>query len=263
MNSTGTLQLDLDRIVRLVLGDLNGEAVLQSQANPGAPEKRPESDTNPNVQVAPSPNEVVLTEKVVTVDVVRRYIGAAPRRWILATDAFLTPAAKDELRGHDIELIRGTSCPVGITGHVAGNLAVQTSEGMFVLAVHAAGNEPVLPSFVAWVEEAANPQTVRKSCIMATIGELSTIFAGSDERKGILLTEYPALALLLANRRREFRACPAVGMDQLKKDAPLLGANLLVVHSKEIPVFLLRQMTQWFLAQSMLKEPDFLTPAWR
>ncbi|MDO5566293.1 MAG: hypothetical protein Q4G59_06515, partial [Planctomycetia bacterium] len=218
-----------------------------------------------------------LTEKVITAAVVKAYESSPSKRWILPQGAFLTPSAKDELRGRNIELVRATGADSVCSSQQTiatgtnsvqvfapkTNNVVQVSGSPFVLALHATEKEQLLPTYVSWAEETLHPRQIRKNCIIETTNELRAIFAAEDKAKGLIVTPYPALAVVLANRNREFRCCVAKDMRQLQADAFLLGANLLVVNPKETSVFLLRQMTKWFVGAGVLMEPDYLTRALR
>ncbi|MDO5565140.1 MAG: hypothetical protein Q4G59_00690, partial [Planctomycetia bacterium] len=113
MIATQGLQIDLDRLVRLVLDDLSGSA------SPNTQEEKPvatqpaiaEKVASCPITVKPQPEstDLRLTEKVITAAVVRAYESSPSKRWILPQGAFLTPSAKDELRGRNIELVRVTT----------------------------------------------------------------------------------------------------------------------------------------------------------
>lgn len=277
MNATQGLQIDLDRLVRLVLDDLGPGSASVPLGNVNSPrdrEDRGNSESLPDVPektsclaparaVVPESTDLRLTQKVITVSVVQAYQSNPSRRWILPPGAFLTPAAKDELRGRNIEIVCSSRQAVPDSGALQVNHEVQRVQSSFVLALHGTGKEPLLPSYVSWAQEKYQPREIRKSCIIETTNELREIFSTEKDVKGLIVTQYPALALVLANRMREFRCCAARDLRQLEADAPLLGANLLVVDPKETSVFLLRQMTKWFMDSGKFTEPDFLTGALR
>ena len=66
-------------------------------------------------------------------------------------------------------------------------------------------------------------------------------------RIGLVLTDRPAVALCLANRRASIRAAWGVSVASVREATQLIGANLLVLNPAQHGVYELRGMIREFL----------------
>ncbi|MDO4558408.1 MAG: hypothetical protein Q4C47_05540, partial [Planctomycetia bacterium] len=177
--------------------------------------------------------------------------------------AIVTPAVLDELRRHGVSLEYVRLEPVetsGVSAAVAKpDSGVVRTPVQVVLAVvlsRFTGTDGLMKT-VRQMELDATLYT--GNCLIQATDELSTSLVGRN-RLGILVTDHPAAAICLMNRRRGLRAIQAVarGAEVVVRDAVAVGANLLVIDPREIGFWIMRQTVQRFLKSGPYQVPDVL-----
>ena len=203
--------INIERVVREVLAEL-GVAPLPASI---APAPIPAPPPAPPARPAVSENELVVTSRVVTmVDILGRLNGA--RRLVVAPDAIVTPAVRDELLRRGVALAHADSCggrPVEST-----RLVIMTAGTAFDSAALAAG----------LARDKLLVERCESECLVAAVDQLAAEIAGGDTLC-VLLTPHTAAGLCLANRLRGVRAVTGSDAPAVATASAAVGANLLVV----------------------------------
>ncbi|MDO5581054.1 MAG: hypothetical protein Q4G69_07945 [Planctomycetia bacterium] len=240
MNPFG-ISTDLDELVRLVMSDLKTVGAL----NPA-----------PAVPVVPASEEKVepvlrLSDKLINVALIESKDDRKTRRWIVPRRAILTPLAKEELRKRKIELVYEE-------GSSSLNPDVQKANGSFLIALHGIKNNPTLSALLDRVRKKVPFAQIEKSCIIETTEEIARQLLDQSISAAVILSPYPAPASLLANRREGVRALIASDPNQFKADAPLIGANTLILNPESVGLFRMQQILNEFVEKAPYSLPGFL-----
>lgn len=252
------VELDIDQIVRSVMIDLG---LADRKEDETSFVSNPATVLNPATMLNVVTSEVQVNERLITLEVVKQYLANGATRWFFPTGAVITPAAKDELKKRQIEVRFSKVVVAKDQGSIVLSKAVTSSHDQMVLAIHETKRKEIPTAYWTTLENIAEFQTIRNDCIVKTVLAVRDCFRQSIGQKGIIVTAYPAMAVMLANHQPEIRAIAVVDFPQTKRDATSMGANLLVIDPKSIPIFPLKRVVQWFLEVGELPLPNFLAAA--
>ena len=214
----------IERVVRDVLARMGHAA-----ANPSPP---PDPEAKTAAPVAASEDGLVLNRRVVTlVDLPERV--QAVRRLVVPCGAVVTPAVRDLLQEHRIALVFGQSSQA--TG--------RTIRAVLAVAASRYDSEPLEN---ALRREGYEVATQRYDCLIRAIDQVADEVQ-SVAAMAMVITEHPAPAICLANRRAGLRAVLAARPDRVAPETESVGANVLVVDPTAAGFFAIRQMALQFL----------------
>lgn len=245
---------DIERVVREVLAEM-GLALAAPTA--GSPERRESAPQPPKVCAARSstpsapeiislvaakpeasdaerqdPNELVLGARIVTMAEVSGRLGAV-RRVVVAREALVTPAVRDELlrRNIALEFATGAETPAAVSRR----LVLITAGSSFDPTALIAG----------LAREGLSVEHVALNCLIAATDQLATEL-GKADTLSVLLTRHTAAALCLANRLRGVRAISGTDAPAIAAASAAVGANMLVANPHAGTFFQLKQMVTEF-----------------
>jgi len=214
----------IERVVRDVLARM-GYAV----ANP-SPLPAPEAKTA--APVAASEDGLMLNRRVVTLaDLPERVEGV--RRLVVPCGAVVTPAVRDLLQEHRIALVFGQSSQA--TG--------RTVRAVLAVAASRYDSEPLEN---ALRREGYDVEPRRHDCLIRAIDQVADEVQ-SGATMAILMTDHPAPAICLANRREGVRAVLGARADRVAAETESVGANVLVVDPTAAGFLVIKQMALQFL----------------
>ena len=99
--------------------------------------------------------------------------------------------------------------------------------------------------------EAGAAHRIDNPCVLEVVRQVTQALA-APARIGLVLTDRPAVALCLANRRASIRAAWGVSAASVRAATEQIGANLLVVNPAEHGFSELRGMIREFLLPGMV-----------
>lgn len=241
------LSIDIERLVREVMAEL--KLLPESDAAPaacavgrGSPDPTPAGARSgdrpqppPVGRGSPDPaqaGELALAARVVTLADVADRLGGV-RRVVVAPQAVVTPAVRDELLRRNIDLVVGEAQPVAALDKVR----------LFTIAT---GTKFDPAGLLRWLNgQGFETEAKSLDCLIATVDSLVVELA-KERTLGLLLTRHTAAALCLANRVHGLRAVLGLDVAGVTRDAAAVGANLLVVDPAAAGVFRLRQLVAQF-----------------
>lgn len=231
--------LDIERVVREVLAEM-GLATLAPEASappvaaPAAPKPAATASAPPQATAAEpqDPNTLVLDSRIVAMAEVSGRLGSV-RRVVVAREALVTPAVRDEL------LRRGIALEF-----------VAAAEGRPVasrrLVLITAGSDFDPTALVAGLtREGLSVEHVALNCLIAATDQLAAEAAKLDTLC-VLLTRHTAAGLCLANRLRGIRAITGADAPAVASASAAVGANMLVADPQAGTFFQLKQMVTEF-----------------
>ncbi|MDH3718762.1 MAG: hypothetical protein OES79_11640 [Planctomycetota bacterium] len=187
-------------------------------------------------------DELILHEPVISAALLGQRLNGA-RRVAIAPGAVITPAARDVLRQYEVD--------------------VRTSQGQHEV--------PATPVAIGIVASGVSPTTLRELSERAAIAanfmeacELSEMinklgdYVIRQQALGVLLTEQPAAALCVANRRAGIRAVQAEDVPSMRCAVAAVGANLLAVNPRGLSSASLIRVMQEFVAGGPYACPEGL-----
>jgi hypothetical protein len=187
-------------------------------------------------------DELILHERVISAALLGERLNGA-RRVAIAPGAVITPAARDVLRQHEVD--------------------VRTSEGQQAVSA--------TPVAVGIVAAGVSPDVLRelldRAAIASNFVEASTLseminklgdYLVKQQSLGVLLTEQPAAALCMANRRAGIRAVQAEDVPSMRCAVAAVGANLLAVNPRGLSSASLLRVMQEFVAGGPYACPESL-----
>jgi len=252
-----TTQAQIDRLVREVMERLGQElragetpaatstAAQNGSAATGAvvPKK---TEPAPN-GVASAPKTLVLTQKLISLADVE---GRVPKGGavVVAGKAVITPAARDYLRAQQARLETQTKAASG--GAVAGRRGVALAAVAGAKSGAAARSILVeLPDRLASLlgKAGLTVERIPHVCLPGTVAELAESVALGGNM-GVLLTDEPAAAVCLANRRRGVRAAAVTSLDDLEAAWAAIAVNLLVLSPRGSSSWQLTRLAQRYCA---------------
>jgi len=218
-NSLGGV--DVEQVVREVLTRLAAE-----QSKRGATEK-----TAAGVGTSASGGELSLAARLITIaELDGRLHGV--QRLRLIKGAVITPAVRDLLRQRDISVDYAAA-----NGRAAGHA--------LALALAATAYEPA--GLVRAIGQRGTAvERLAQIGLTGAVDELCDL-VGKGGMLGLLLTEKPAAAACLANRRRGVRAASAGSVREVDQAVQSLGMNLLTIEPAGRGFCELQQMVRSFL----------------
>ena len=229
--------LDIERVVREVLAELNRGATAGSSSSAGNTVGQANSGTR-----SPLNGELVLSTRLVTMDDIADRL-AGIRRVVVAPQAVVTPAVRDVLRQRDITLSRGL--PEKNAAAAALRLVVVAARSKF---------DPKLLAGSLQGEGIAI-ECRKTDCILAATDQLAAELAKGDAL-AVLLTPHTAAALCLTNRLPGVRAVLAAGSGNVQADINAVGANLLVADPHSIGLFKLARVAGDFYRGGLRACPE-------
>jgi hypothetical protein len=228
--------IDIERVVREVLAELGvaRENKVERPATAVAGGGGGDSTIPPGPQsrgVDSNSNDLVVNSRVVTMMELSGRLAAA-RRVVVAREAVVTPAVRDELLRRGIALTHANSA----NGHPAPVRLVMIATGTdFDPAALVAG----------LVREGLKVESSALDCLIAATDQLAAEVAKPDTL-GVLLTRHAAAGLCLANRLGGVRAITGTDAPAVATAAAAVGANWLVADPQAGTFFQLKQMVTEF-----------------
>lgn len=209
--------LNIDRIVRQVIAELENVGRIANPSHKTAPKKQ---DT------------LVIDCQVVTLSEISGRLGNI-RRVTVPPRAVVTPAVRDELRRRNVSLEFALPEPNDSIGRVR-------------LVAVTAGKRFDPAALIRHLEkERIDVENRRSDCLIAATGLLASEVNGPDTL-GLLLARETAAALCLANRHRGVRAVSATDAPAVSAAKATVGANLLVINPAAITFHQLKQLVTEF-----------------
>lgn len=231
---------DIERIVRDVLADLGlatascAPPVVEKASAPG----QVEPATEPAEQPLPPPRpvgDVVVADRVVTLACVGERLASA-RRLVVPPRAVVTPAVRDELRRRNVTLV------VEETTTTATNAC-----GKVALTVLGSRIDPK-PLADDLQRQGQAVEVQRFDCLIKANDDMSRRLA-SHGTAGVMLSNYGAVAMCLANRHQGVRAILASDESRTATDAVSVGANLLILEPRRVAPEAMRKIVAAFCQQ--------------
>jgi hypothetical protein len=206
---------DVERIVREVLAEMGTSNGPSEHAGEEA-----------------SRGELVLSSKVISVaELADRLDGIS--RLIVPRGAIFTPAARDELRKHQVAVASAVPAKGATT---AARLVVGVADT----------NYPAAPLVDMLANDGIKIERLAPSDLAAIVDNLCQRVV-QNEQRGLLITERAAAAVCLANRQRGVRAALSANARAVTEAIDEIATNLLVVNPSGKSNFELRQMAREFV----------------
>ncbi len=231
--------IDIERLVRRVLTDLQ-PAML---AVPNLAESKLVQPTS-----AVATGEMRLSNRVITLTELKERLETI-KRLIVPEKAIITPAVRDELRKRNIELVFGGGA----------ESSQNRSEGIprVWLGLHLLKKEPTVLIDRLKKEYALRQQSFE--CILEAMKQAARELQEEPTRSlAVVLTNYSAGAMCIANRHPGLRAVLGFEPAALKIDAAQTGANVLVLDPDRSGPFKSRELLKTFLDGGVRKVPGYL-----
>jgi len=216
-----TIAVDVEHLVREVLARLAAETAARTA-----------SVTTQGVSSTIS-TTLKLDDRVISATLLQGRLKGIKQLQI-AAKAILTPAARDLLNQHRVELQRGT----------ASTISPEATNSSLVLGV-VETNFETSALLKALTNQKITVEQLARSGWKSVISELTTTVA-RDGRWGLLLTSAPAIALCAANRVSGVRACRGQSVAEVQHALKTFAANLLIVDPATVTYFSLKQMSTLF-----------------
>jgi ribose 5-phosphate isomerase RpiB len=160
-----------------------------------------------------------MARELITANMLEQWAQAG-RPIVIPRDALITPAAQDWLRRANVPVTRESE---------AGG-AAKTSYGLA-----AEFDQPMIRSTAAAIEEAAGPYRrfemasgAGKESLIAAV-ELCAAVAANQIERGIVLTNHPDSACVLANKLPNVRAMVGGGWRSVESACQTIGINVLII----------------------------------
>jgi hypothetical protein len=203
---TKAARIDVERIVRQVLAQM----------------------ADPSLEGALG-GELVLTSRVVSLAEVENRLNGVSRL-VAPRGAVFTPAARDELRKHNVAI--ASAVP-----------AAQPTDPVHLVVGVAETNYEAASLVKALVSEGVNIERLPQVGLIGVVDELCEHVVKGG-RFGLMITQSTAVALCLANRQHGVRAALGNSVPAAQEAATTMGANLLVTSPEGRSVFELRQFVR-------------------
>ncbi|NLS93598.1 MAG: hypothetical protein GXX96_15675 [Planctomycetaceae bacterium] len=231
---------DIDRIVREVLAELGllsqpADSTEEDRVEPAdAPQPEPASPPRPASPARPA-GDVVVSERVVTLAAIGERLASA-RRLVVQPRAVVTPAVRDELRRRNVTLV--VEQPTAAAASAANRVA---------LTVLGSKTDPKpLADELARLGMVVDLQTF--DCLVRATDDMARRLADGGT-VGVLLSNYGAVAMCLANRHQGVRAVLASDESRTATDAVSVGANTLILEPRRMAPETMRQIVTAFCRQ--------------
>ena len=222
--------IDINTLVQKILSDLN-----------------PPKESAQNVPQTPAQETGYrVSSKVISLAQLDKLGGA--KRLIVPEKAVITPAVCDEIRRRQIEIITENAVP---------NTPNGSAKLKVWLALHAQKKEPT--AILDYLAKNYEFEKAAFECVLETMQAASEILRAETNRTScIVLSEYSAAAVCVANRKENIRAVLGTEPNTLKTDAEQIGANLLVIAPIRCGLYKTQAMVKSFLADGVRKVPKYL-----
>ncbi len=240
---------DIDRIVREVLAELgllsqvgaNAAPDDASAADAALPEPAPVKQPLPPVRPA---GDVVVVDRVVTLASVGERLASA-RRLVVPPRAVVTPAVRDELRRRNVTLV------------VEENTTTTTAAGRKVALTVLGSRIDPKPLADELARQGMEVEVQRFDCLIRATDDMARRSANGNA-SGVVLTNYGAVAMCLANRHRGVRAVLASDESRTATDAVSVGANVLVLEPRRTAPEVMQKIVAAFCEQGPGECPEAL-----
>jgi ribose 5-phosphate isomerase RpiB len=232
--------IDIDQIVREVLKRLR--ALSTGVSEPGAPPAKSQE----SAAVTSVSSTLTFSGRLVTLAALEgRLIGL--KQLVVGPKTIVTPAVKDELKKRGITIVQHESA-------LPQTLQVR-------LLVSAAGGAQSKPGLRADLNN-ATPGIEWLECqatnsLSGTVLELSK---NIDQRKllGLLLSDQPFTAAMLANRNQNIRAAAVDDVRSVDEALCQIGCNLLAVDARRVGPAVLKLIVQKLAAAQAVCPPELI-----
>lgn len=191
---------------------------------------------------------VTVAEKVVTLAALER-LPSGTARVVVATNAVITPSAREHARDAGIEIVRAT----------ATTAATVPASRPFIVA-HADGRGDAAGRCASIVRSVPGAQQLPATGLADVVTAIAT-HASRDGARGILLTGRPAAAVILANRSASLRAVTARDAASLLAAAAECSANLLIIDPTSLSTVSLERVASDFGRRDLGPAPAELRAA--
>ncbi len=185
--------------------------------------------------VTTSDSSVILTEKVITADLLAKKIKGQSAVGIAAT-SILTPSAKDYLREFRVSVHR----PASVTSS-------PKEQGALWRAI-VLSNSPAVENSLATIEQQTNTrwsQELSASLEEATKDAISSL-CRADAAGVVLFAESAEKAACLANRNQKIRAAAIQDVNHLRSVITQLSPNLICINPAQKSFIELRNLVKTF-----------------
>jgi ribose 5-phosphate isomerase RpiB len=241
---------DIDRIVREVLAELG--LLAQTGATracdcASAADATAPSDPDPVEPPSPPPRpagDVVVADRVVTLAGIGERLASA-RRLVVQPRAVVTPAVRDELRRRNVTLV------------VEKNTATATTAGGKVALTALGSRIDPKPLADELTRQDMAVDVQRFDCLIRATDDMAKRLMNAGTT-GVLLSNYGAVAICLANRHQGVRAILASDESRTAADAVSVGANVLVLEPRRTVPETMRQIVTAFCQQRPGECPEAL-----
>lgn len=236
---------EIERLVRRVLA-----LVLAAPASPTPAFAAPASPALAKELVSPTSTKqtLQLDERVISLRSLEGKLEGI-KQLVVQRGAVVTPAARDELKHRSIAIERGASGEKGTTASKSGNPLVLAATNSIDPQAH-----------VAALGEGCAVEIAASGELSATIGKWADRVL-VRKAPGVIVTEEPAAALILANRNFGIRAILATSPREVQAAAAAIGANGLVVDPRGRGRFELISIVRAFAAAGWRNPPEALRKA--
>lgn len=237
-------------------------------------------------------NILTVQDKLISVQLIENRDDHCRKIWRVPLRAIITPLAKDEFRKRGITVLNddqslgtfadkaesksgsktnsskiittksifGPKPEAALTASTAAGNSLSRSVRPLIFALHDISINPFLKGLTERLQKRSLLTFFQKSCILETTSALAFELQNT-EKSALLLTNYPSLALMLANRRKEIRAIYGRSVEELKKELKLTGPNLLIIDPSQCGSWQIQQMTDWFLEKGPFTPAAFIQKA--
>jgi len=256
------LPFDIDAIVRQVLADLDVK---------GAPPSNVRTDVLPQKGEHGGSEKTTLRllDSLVTLAALEGRLDGV-REIVISPKAVVTPAVRDLLDKKTIRLAIGkaigdeTICELSENA-VAVTMSSQTLKptataqqekpGVW-LVLHGQKRKPeMLLHFLQ--QECTLAEDSFPCIIQATQAAADRLKqAENTAARVIVVTNYSAAAMALANRHPAIRAIQGMMPEQVIQDAAVIGANMLVLHADRLSAYRMKELARAFVLQTTTQCPD-------
>lgn len=222
--------IDIDGIVREVLRRLRAISATDTASTAPAPTTTPATPTQP-AATANDHVSLAFGERLVTLAALNGKLNGL-KQLVVGRKAIVTPAVVDELKKRGITVVRHDSAS---SQHAKVRLLVSASSGSLKKATRSELSAAM--NGIEWLECHAT------SSLVGAVQELAKHIT---QRKlpGLLLTEQPLSAAVVANRNPQIRAA-VIGDGRSLDDAlSQIGCNLVAVDPKRVGPAVLKIVAQ-------------------
>ncbi len=219
--------IDINALVRQILSDL-------------MPQSTPKADRCTLAE--PAEKIPRISNRVVSLAELER-LGDV-KRLIVPEKAVMTPAVRDEIHKRNIEIVTEKESASG-----------KAEKPNVWLALHSQRKEPT--AILGFLAKNFELEKAAFDCVLRVM-DAATEKLAAAQTLGVVVSNYPATAMCVANRKANIRAVLGTDPALLKTDADQIGANLLVVDPVRSGPYRTQSLLKAFLADGVRKVPGFL-----